>query len=295
MGLSGYAYGVMASLTIPDPENAPPQARVAAQALLQWWQAMGVDQCVGDEAENHLLIKKPVSKPHPQLAAVAPTQPQSPKPKADTDLTEATAKADTLAATAKDFDGLVEAIEAFDLCPLRTPATNTVVYRGNPKAKLMIIGEAPGFEENKRKQPFVGTSGQLLDQMLAAIGLGEDDVLITNVVYWRPPSNRKPSPAEMAMCKPFVDQAIRLMAPKLIVLAGGAAATGVLGTDQGILSLRGRWQAWQDPRAGAADGSNLNAPIPVLPTLHPAFLLRQPLAKKKAWIDMLSLAERLEG
>jgi DNA polymerase len=149
----------------------------------------------------------------------------------------------------------------------------------------MIIGEGPGGEEDKQGEPFVGRAGQLLDKMLAAAGL-TGRVFITNTVFWRPPGNRTPSPAEQAACTPFVERAIALVRPKVLMLAGGASAKHLLKTSEGILSLRGRWFEWR-----SEDGA---LELPALPTLHPAFLLRQPAAKKKAWEDLMRLTERLD-
>jgi DNA polymerase len=149
----------------------------------------------------------------------------------------------------------------------------------------MVIGEGPGAEEDLQGAPFVGRAGKLLDKMLAAAGLA-DRVFITNTVFWRPPGNRTPTPAEQAACAPFLERAIALVRPKMLMLAGGASAKHVLGTTDGILSLRGRWFEWR-----SADGA---LELPALPTLHPAFLLRQPAAKKHAWEDLLKLVERLD-
>ena len=158
--------------------------------------------------------------------------------------------------------------------------------RGNPNAELMIVGEGPGADEDRQGKPFVGRAGQLLDRMLKAAGL-EDRVFITNTVFWRPPGNRTPTPAEQAVCAPFVERAIELVKPQMLMFAGGASAKAMLKVDEGILSLRGRWFDW---KAETGDGHAL----PAMPTLHPAFLLRQPAAKKKAWIDLLTLTERLD-
>jgi DNA polymerase len=160
-----------------------------------------------------------------------------------------------------------------------------VFARGNPQGPLMIVGEAPGADEDAQGQPFVGRAGKLLDRMLAAAGL-EDRAFITNTVYWRPPGNRTPAPAEQLACAPFLERAIALVKPKALLLVGGAAAKALLKRDEGILSLRGRWLEWR-----SEDGS---LELPALPTLHPAFLLRQPGAKKRAWQDLLTLAERLD-
>jgi len=149
----------------------------------------------------------------------------------------------------------------------------------------MIIGEGPGAEEDLQGAPFVGRAGQLLDKMLAAAGL-QGRVFITNTVFWRPPGNRTPTAQEQAVCAPFLERAIALVKPKLLLLVGGASAKSMLGRAEGILSLRGRWFDWR-----SADGA---IELPALPTLHPAFLLRQPMAKKKAWQDLLTLAERLD-
>jgi uracil-DNA glycosylase family 4 len=149
----------------------------------------------------------------------------------------------------------------------------------------MIIGEAPGPDEDLQGAPFVGRAGQLLDRMLKAAGL-LDRAFVTNTVFWRPPGNRTPTPQEQAVCAPFLERAIQLVQPKILLLVGGASAKSLLKREEGILSLRGRWFEWT-----AGDGKT---ELPALPTLHPAFLLRQPAAKKKAWSDMLTLSERLD-
>ena len=149
----------------------------------------------------------------------------------------------------------------------------------------MVIGEAPGADEDMQGAPFVGRAGKLLDRMLAAAGL-EGRVFITNTVFWRPPGNRNPTPAEQLLCAPFLERAIALVQPRLLVLAGGAAAKALLQRPEGILALRGRWFDWTS--------SDETIALPALPTLHPAFLLRQPAAKKRAWADLMLLAERLD-
>jgi uracil-DNA glycosylase len=180
-----------------------------------------------------------------------------------------------LAARAADFDG----------CALKRTATTTVFADGNPSAAVMIIGEAPGAEEDRTGRPFVGRAGQLLDRMLAAIGLDRGGVLITNVVYWRPPGNRTPTPAEIASCLPFVLRHVALIRPKVLVLAGGTAAGALLPQGQGITRLRGRWFDLALP--------GLDRPVPTLPMFHPSFLLRAPERKREAWRDLLALRARL--
>ena len=145
--------------------------------------------------------------------------------------------------------------------------------------------QGPGADEDAQGAPFVGKAGQLLDRMLKAAGL-TDRVFITNTVFWRPPGNRNPTAAEQAVCAPFVERAVQLVQPKMLLLVGGASAKAMLRKDEGILSLRGRWHEWR-----SADGG---LELPAMPTLHPAFLLRQPAAKKRAWADLLTLTERLD-
>jgi len=170
-------------------------------------------------------------------------------------------------------------------CKLAGGRTHIVFGVGNPESDLMFVGEGPGEDEDRKGEPFVGRAGQLLDRMLGAAGLSER-VLITNSVFWRPPGNRDPTPAEQDVCRPFLERAIALIRPRVLLLVGAPSSKSMLKTEQGILSLRGRWHDWR-----SADGA---LELPALPTLHPAFLLRQPAAKKQAWADLLTLAERLD-
>lgn len=268
--------------------TAEPFDAAIAESLLAFWADAGVDAMLLDEAVDRIEAGKilpPVrpAAPVPPLAAV-------PAPRAfggQADISGAVAQAQRLAAGAADLDALVAAISAFEGCPLRFEgtATKAVVYRGDPKAPLLVIGEGPGADEDARGEPFVGRAGKLLDRMLAAAGL-TDRVLITNTVFWRPPGNRTPTPAEQAICAPFLERIVQLVQPRMLLLAGGASAKSVLKREEGILSLRGRWFEWR-----SADGT---LELPAMPTLHPAFLLRQPGAKKKAWSDLLTLSERLD-
>ena len=190
-----------------------------------------------------------------------------------------------LARTAPDLAALEAALATFDGCPLKKTAKNLCFARGDHQARLMLIGEAPGRDEDLEGAPFVGRAGQLLDKMLAAIGLARDDAYITNVVYWRPPGNRTPTPQEVQACHPFLQRQIELVAPEILMLLGGAAAKQVLGTDQGIVKLRGKWREYE--AGGRA--------IRTLATLHPAFLLRNPAAKRMAWRDLLTVKAALTG
>ncbi len=173
----------------------------------------------------------------------------------------------------------------FDGCPLKVTAKNLCFFRGTPQARLMVIGEAPGRDEDIAGKPFVGRAGQLLDRMLKAIDLTEADVHITNIVYWRPPGNRTPTPEEAQACRPFLDRQMELVAPDVLLTLGGPAAKAILDTADGILKVRGRWH---EIRIGART-------VRVMPTLHPAYLLRQPQAKRQAWRDLLQLKAVLDG
>ncbi|TXH37292.1 MAG: uracil-DNA glycosylase [Rhodospirillaceae bacterium] len=189
------------------------------------------------------------------------------------------------AKAAPDLAALQQALRDFDGCALKKTATNLVFADGNPSASVMLVGEAPGADEDRQGKPFVGVSGQLLDRMMGAIGLDRSTFYITNVCFWRPPGNRKPTEAELAALMPFVIRHIELVKPKVLVLIGGSSAQGLLGTNDGITRLRGRWFEFQAP--------GLAAPIPVLPLFHPAYLLRQPGLKREAWRDLLKLKTRL--
>ncbi|MEX2297265.1 MAG: uracil-DNA glycosylase family protein [Dongiaceae bacterium] len=193
--------------------------------------------------------------------------------------------AHSLARAARSLDELREALMAFDGCPLKDTATNLVFADGNPESRVMIVGEAPGADEDRAGKPFVGISGQLLDRMLAPIGLDRTSVYITNIIFWRPPGNRQPTTAEVAACLPFVERHIELANPDVLMLTGGASAKTLLARNEGIMRLRGRWFLYES--------TGMSRPIPALPTFHPAFLLRQPAQKREAWRDLLALSEKL--
>jgi DNA polymerase len=279
-----------------------PTQRDAVLALLEWQIAMGADEAIGETALNRLAPGPPPVQPIAGTAPAAPAMPSivrgpapaivapavvAPPGALAESLAEAAQSARRLAATADSIEALTELIAAFDDCPLKRTATNTVFMDGNPAAPVMIIGEAPGADEDRIGRPFVGRAGQLLDRMLAAIGLDRTGVQITNVIYWRPPGNRKPTSAEIAACLPFVFRHIALSRPKVLVLAGGTAATALLPVSDGITRLRGRWFELSVP--------GLDAPVPTLPMFHPAFLLRTPERKREAWRDLLALKARLDS
>ena len=187
------------------------------------------------------------------------------------------------ASQARTLDELRAILSGFEGCNLRFTATNLVFADGNPQARVMFVGEAPGFEEDIQGLPFVGRSGQLLDRMLKAIGLDRTSAYIANVIPWRPPGNRTPTPQETEICRPFIERQIALADPDVLVPLGGASAKQLLGVTDGILRLRGQWRDYE---------TGLRR-IRAIATLHPAYLLRQPLQKKLAWRDLLAIKAAL--
>lgn len=188
-------------------------------------------------------------------------------------------------ATCESLVDLQHALEQFEGCPLKRTASNTVFADGNPHADLMIIGEAPGRDEDREGVPFVGASGQLLDRMLASIGQSRETFYITNLLPWRPPGNRAPTDSEVTACLPFLVRHIELVQPKILLLVGGLAAKNLFARSEGITRLRGQWRTWTSP--------NMPAPIPSLATFHPAYLLRTPVQKRLAWRDLLEVKLKL--
>jgi DNA polymerase len=255
-----------------------------ALKALDWLLEAGADEAMGETPVNRLAARppaKPAAMPMPArtMAAAAP----SPPPPAATDIVT---HAQRIAAACQSLADLKAALEAFDGGALKRGAAHTVFADGVPGAGIMFIGEGPGREEDQKGLPFVGRAGQLLDRMLAAIGLDRRrNAYITNVINWRAPGNRDPSPEEAAMCLPFLRRHIELANPRVMVLLGAVAARHVMGDTQGIMRIRGHWMAY---RLG-------DTMVPVLPTLHPAYLLRQPAHKKLAWRDLQSLAEKIES
>ena len=251
----------------------------ATESLLAFWRDAGVDACFEDAPIDRTHVAPP-----PAVKAVSKA---TASVVAAPDSGDALSDARRLAAGANTLEALGQAIAVFEGSPLRgMGATQSVFGRGNPEAPVLVIGEGPGAEEDQQGRPFVGQAGRLLDRMLAEAGL-EGRAFITNTVFWRPPGNRAPTPAEQAVCAPFVERAFILLKPKVVLLLGATAARSVLGTDEGIMRLRGQWRDWRLPEGAVS--------APVLPTLHPAFLLKQPMAKRQAWADMLSLAARLDA
>jgi len=202
---------------------------------------------------------------------------------ASVSVSEAAAEAARLAAEADTLEALYAAIEGFEGVPVKATANRTVIFDGNPDSRLMIIGEAPGAEEDRQGKPFVGAAGQLLDRMLAAIGLDRDSIYITNMFFWRPPGNRTPTPQEIALCRPFVQRHVELVKPRAVLALGGTSAKSLFDTETGITRLRGQWK---DVVYGSLT-------VPTLASFHPAYLLRQPAQKRLSWEDLLAFKDRI--
>jgi uracil-DNA glycosylase len=284
--------------------------------LLEWYAAMGVDEAIADAPCDWFSLSQTPARaqppmttpirttaappgmtaappratpplpsglrpPGPSPARVAPTPPGVSAASPDQAVMEAREEA-RKAATLQDVE---QALARFEGCPLKKTAKTMCFARGNPQAQLMIIGEAPGRDEDVAGKPLVGRAGKLLDKMLAAINIQENDVYITNVVYWRPPGNRTPTPQEIQTCQPFLERQIELVAPQILVFAGGSAAKQFLGATEGILKMRGKWRTY-----GAAGGKQIRC----MATLHPAYLLRSPAHKRLAWRDLLAIRAALD-
>lgn len=293
-------------------ENKPANLADFA-AILSWYGDMGVTDAVFESPQNWLQPDKTIDNSllealHNQLkpasfkaeksgtgqsrgngappplekpASPRPRAPAAPPPAVRTTIEEAT----KIAAACQSLGDLKDALTEFNGCALKRTAKNLVFMRGSESAKLMIIGDAPGRDEDIVGKPFVGRAGAMLDRMLAAIDIDPDETHITNIVYWRPPGNRTPTPEESAHCRPFLDRQIELVAPKLILLLGGAAAKQLYETETGITKLRGKWQNLPGDKHK----------MQTMATLHPAYLLRTPIAKRMAWQDLQMIREKLES
>ncbi|MBE1236626.1 uracil-DNA glycosylase [Phaeovibrio sulfidiphilus] len=291
-----------------------------AVALLHWYREAGVDVLVEDTPQDSFLLSErhaaeraapsrssPASSPvsglaggpragapsrrepvpgrsAPARAAGAPAVPPLPGSGADP-LADVCRSARELAGAARTLPDLQAALDSFSACPLRRTATNTVFGVGNPQSGIMIVGEAPGADEDRQGIPFVGVSGKLLDAMLASIGLDRSSAYISNVIPWRPPGNRRPTADEIALCLPFLSRHLDLVRPRLVLALGGLAAQTLLSRTEGITRLRGRW--------GDLAVQGESAGTPVLATFHPAYLLRTPEHKRLAWRDLLEFRARM--
>ena len=278
---------------------------LSPRELLEWYLEAGVDETIGDAPVNRYLDppairatasaarNTPPLAPAPPRGSAPPSHGMEDAPSAaparapakPAAADQALQSAWSLAASAMTVEELRRALEGFDGCGLKKTATNLVLGDGNPEARVILIGEAPGAEEDRQGLPFVGASGRLLDRMLGSIGLDRTQVYISNTVFWRPPGNRNPTTMEMAICMPFVERLIELVDPEILVALGGAAAKVLLAQNVGIGKLRGRWFAYSTPR--------LPRPVEATAVFHPAYLLRSATHKGEAWHDLLEIKRKL--
>jgi DNA polymerase len=261
------------------------QPQQAARALLAFYAEAGVDALVGEEPRNHFAPEDaapprtaPARAPEIKSAPAASQGAAPPAPDV------AAMEAREAVKNVRTLEELREVLGHFEGCALRATATQMVFADGNPEAKLMLVGEAPGRDEDIEGLPFVGRSGKLLDRMLAAIGIDRTQAYIANIIPWRPPGNRTPTPQESAICLPFIRKQIELADPDVLVCLGGPSATTLLGIKEGITKSRGRWVSFDTGKRE----------IRAMPTFHPAFLLRSPLQKRLAWRDLLAVKKALE-
>jgi uracil-DNA glycosylase len=263
---------------------------------LRWWTRVGVTDALDEAPHNRLAEalalrgnQRDAQKASESMRQSSPgieTRSRLPQRVPGTHTPEAgESSARALADAAPDLETLRSAMADFEGCALKRTATQLVFADGVPGSRVMLVGEAPGGDEDRIGRPFVGRAGQLLDRMLNSIGLDRQNVYIANVVPWRPPGNRTPTPQETQMCLPFIERQIHLANPEYLVCLGGSAVRTLLGAERGVMRTRGSWFTY--PRQSARQ-------IPALAMLHPAFLLRQPAHKRFAWADMRALASVLK-
>jgi DNA polymerase len=283
-----------------DAENAiSPQALAA---VLDFYRHVGVDLAFDAEPHDRYADSaapkpaasapvalapagQPAAPPRAPTASLAPPRGGAPvNPLLAADISHIAASAAQSAAAARDLDDLRARLDAFEGCALKTTAMRMVFEDGARDARVMCVGEAPGAEEDREGRPFVGRAGQLLDRMLAAIGLDRKSVYIANIVPWRPPGNRTPTPQEAAACLPFIRRQIELVDPDFLICLGAPSMQALLEVKDGILKNRGKWRRFHTGRD-----------IPAMAMLHPAYLLRQPAQKKLAWRDLQALRKALDG
>ncbi|MBX9738452.1 MAG: uracil-DNA glycosylase [Beijerinckiaceae bacterium] len=302
----------------PPPHTQPSEAELAS--ILRWYVEMGVDVAVGDTPRDHFAegAAKAASQtvasvaPEPSLThesggrtqdpttgrtapvgrMIQATEPMPVRTAGGTSAVspeQAQAQARELAAGAQTLDALREALESFEGCALKRTASRLVFSDGDPAARIMLVGEAPGADEDRQGLPFVGRAGKMLDRMLDAIGLDRTKVYIANVVPWRPPGNRPPTQPEIATCLPFIQRQISLVDPSLVVCVGNISAQALLGLREGITRTRGKWF-----ELGSTDARGAPKRVPAMAMFHPSYLLRAPVNKRYAWQDIRSLKAHIE-
>jgi DNA polymerase len=284
---------MVAPMDLPLEKDRP-----GLRELLAFYAEAGVDEALADEPVDRFAVSE--TQPaalarQAEPARAMPTPSRSPEPRMPLPAMKTpvavpdegqVALARQRAATAATLDELRGHLAEFDGCNLKFTAKNLVFADGNPQADIMLVGEAPGRDEDLEGLPFVGRSGQLLDRMLAAIGLDRQTAYIANVIPWRPPGNRTPTPQETEICRPFIERQIELANPKVLVTLGGPSAKTLLRVTEGVLRLRGTWKVHV---------TSSGMEIPAMPTLHPAYLLRNPAHKKLAWRDFLEIKAKLRS
>ena len=275
---------------MPQATAMPPDPAPTVQQLLAFYLEAGVDCALGDEPVNRLA--DPTAAPEPRTAVAhqpapraAPTLPPAATPRADVTVAPDVAinSAREAARTAPTLEALRQLLENFDGCALRHTATRLVFADGNPQARVMFVGEAPGRDEDIEGLPFVGRSGKLLDRMMSAIGLDRSKAYIANVIPWRPPGNRTPTPQETQICLPFIQRQIELVNPDVLVTLGNPSTQALLQTREGIMRTRGKW----------LDYDTGTRSIRAIATFHPAYLLRSPSYKRMSWQDLRAIAKAL--
>lgn len=262
--------------------------------LLRWYLEAGVDEAILESPVDRYRANATAQETRRSTQAApgaAVALPSTPTPTARTagwtNSARAVENAFAVAQRASSLDELRAALASFAECPLSRTATNLVFGDGCTTARMVLIGEAPGAEEDRQGIPFVGPSGRLLDRMLASIDLTRTEVFISNTIFWRPPGNRSPTSSEVATCMPFVERMLELIDPEILVALGGPAANALLGQAESVGRLRGRWFGFQTPR--------MARPVPATAIFHPAYLLRSPAQKRLAWRDLLAIKKRICG
>ncbi|MEA2863843.1 MAG: uracil-DNA glycosylase [Bradyrhizobium sp.] len=273
---------------MPDIPAISPESAPTVQQLLAFYLEAGVDCALMEEPANRLsdpdIIPKPAEAVRPKAAATGPAVVPAPRNEAALAPEAAILSAREAARTAPTLEVLRDLLEKFEGCALKSTATRLVFADGNPQARIMFVGEAPGREEDLEGLPFVGRSGKLLDRMIAAIGLDRTSAYIANVIPWRPPGNRTPTPQETQICLPFIQRQIELVNPDVLVTLGNPSTQTLLSTREGIMKTRGRWFDYDT-------GTRV---IRAMATFHPAYLLRSPSYKRMAWQDLRAIAKALE-
>ena len=258
-----------------------------ATQLLKWYLESGIDEALEEQPIDHFISQAAAENKEAETISIvsADTELNSKVPVELVSRSDTTKSAYTAARGADTLEALREAMSAFEGCPLKQTAKNLVFGDGPASSKFMLIGEAPGAQEDREGQPFVGPAGQLLERMLKAISIERSDAYITNILPWRPPGNRTPTDSEIAACIPFIERQIELVAPEVLILIGGVSAKTLLGTNQGIMRTRGKWLEYQPD--GGQDA------IPARAILHPAYLLRSPAQKRETWMDLLEIQQKI--